>query len=79
MFEALTRKIDLGYYFQTYYIQDTNTDSSIAPDVTHIPRGSVVKGMSIENKHPFSNGSGTSKINSKKLDQINSVSFEFNE
>ena len=78
-FEALARKIDLGSYFLTYHIQDTNTDALIALDTTHSPRASVVKGMTIENKHPFINGSGTSKINSTKLNRTISVSLEFDE
>ena len=78
-FQALARKIYLGYYYQIYHLQDTNADSSIAQDKTHSLRSREDKGMSIENKHLFIDGRGISKINATKLDWTNSVSLEFDE
>ena len=74
-FEELSRKIDLGYYLQTYHIQDTKIYLAISPNATHRPGVSLAERMSIGNKNTFINDIGGSKIKKAMLDRTNSVSF----
>ena len=78
-FEQLSRKIDVGYYLQTFHIQDTKIYLSISPDGTHRPGVSAAERKSVGNKNTFINDIGGSKIKKVMLDRTNSVSSEFDE